>query len=295
MRNRFARGAKQGVGVHFIVWDNLVPRFKKIQDKYYLLKDMPTEIAFMGDDLTFFHAGSANKWSYGIEIRNVGKVLKSSSGQFFWNRGKNRYHGREPIKVGASYWEPYTKAQMKGVLWVNRLMAAVHPIRPERFLGHTHVSSTRIDPGPHFPIHAMREYSVLKSNIPMNDVPFLKEFSEDPDCPLREDSGYSETELHAGLFRYDWDGRPDDWNEDPSTAPDLPDKADRNNYQSILKSLGYYVTPETLPDTVALFRSRWKERNHKGRGFRNMLPSAGGMDTKALQLLTTMVRQWDRL
>jgi len=295
MRTRFARGGRQGVGVQFIIWDCLIPRFKEIQDRYPMLADMPAEVAFMGDDQAFWHAGSANRWSYGIEIRNIGRLTRSSRGDFFW--GKNRYHGRTPIKVGEAYWEPYTRAQMEATLWVNRIMCALHPVRPERFLGHTHISNTRIDPGPHFPIHEMRRYSIEKADVPMDEVEFLDEFYEDGDLEAREDVMISESELHAGKYRNDWDGRPDDWDERLGSEPELvvDTKADEENFRSIMESLGYYISEDTLADTVAIFRSRWKKRRSSGRGFYNMLKAQGGMDKQALDLLSVMARQWDRL
>ena len=147
----------------------------------------------------------------------------------------------------------------------------------------------------------MREYSIFQPDVPMGEVPFLKEFPEDPDCGLRDDSDYSEFELQAGLVRHDWDGDPaisKASDKEPSSKDKkdkLPDKADSENFESILESLGYYISEETLSDTITLFRSRWKERKPRGKGFRNMLRTEGGMDAKAMKLLTSMVRQWDRL
>jgi hypothetical protein len=292
MRERFARGGKQGVGIHFIVWDCLIPRLKEIQDRYPELSDMPTEIAFMGDDLAFWHAGFANRWAYGVEIRNIGKVLSDSKGNLFWGKdGTARYYGRTPIKIGNSLWEPFTKAQMTGVLWLNRIMSSLHTIRPERFLGHVHVSNTRIDPGPHFPIHEMRQYSTLDIDVPLEDVKFLKEFQDDNDVMNRDEPMISEDGYNAGLYRHDWDGVPTDWDGgDPPTTVQVG-----KSYEDVFRSLGYYVSSQTISDTVAIFRGRWKERVPNGKGFRNMLSSAGGMDARALSLLDDMRREWDNL
>ena len=294
MRERFARGGKQGVGVHFIVWDSLIPRFKEIQDRFPELSDMPTEIAFMGDDLAFWHAGSANRWAYGVEIRNVGKVLSDSAGNLFWGGKSSRYHGRTPIKIGRSLWEPYTRAQMKGVLWLNRIMSSLHTIKPECFLGHVHVSSTRIDPGPHFPIHEMRQYSVQDLDTPLDDVKFLLEFQDD-DVSKRDEPMVSEESYNAGLYRHDWDGISDDW-DGTTEAPEAPElTSGDDSYKDVLRSLGYYVTDKTVVHTVAIFRERWKERSPGKKGLRNMLPTAGGMDSKATALLDRMRREWDNL
>lgn len=288
LRQRFARGGRQGVGIHFIVWDCHMPRFAELKDRYPLLDDLPTEVAFMGDDLAFWHAGAANRWSYGIEIRNIGQLTKSGQ-SFFWSKGRNRYNGREPIQVGNSYWEPYTRAQMSAVLWINRTMSALHPIQPERLLGHTHISNTRIDPGPHFPIHEIRKHSLDDSE---QYPSFLNEFY-DEDPSEREDPMISEIALSEGLYRHDWDGVPNDWDEDYGTAP-VNNVGEVYEHKNILRSLGYYVDGD-LDDVVAIFRSRWKKRRASGRGWENMIPIAGGMDKQAQDLVKIMARQWDRL
>jgi len=295
---RFARGSKQKVGVQFIIFDKLHDGLKELRDRYPALKDMAADVIFTGDDLTFWHAGWANKWSYGIEFRNIGQIQKDSRGNFFWHRGKIKYVGREPIKIGKGYWEPYTRAQMATGLWVNRAMCACHGILPHRFLGHTHVSNTRIDPGPHFPIHEMRAYSYDPNlvDIPLDMVPFLREFDDDLDVDKREDPLVSEEELHLGMYRHDWDGVPDDWNgvfEDAPASEELGNTANLQNYVQQLRSLGYHVDGESLDDVVAIFRTRWKKR--QGRRWVQMIPTKGGMDKEALRLLTVMIRQWDNL
>lgn len=297
MLERFARGGKQGVGVHFIVWDNLIPRFAEIRDRYPLIKDIPSEIFFMGDDLTFWHAGWVNKWCYGVEIRNCGQLVHKN-GVYFWENGQNRYESRTPIKVGNSWWEPYTRAQMKSTLLVHRLMAAVHPIRPEWFLGHVHVTNTRIDPGPHFPIHEMREYSLDKQDVPMNDIPFIKEFSDDG--MDREETLVSEESLHKGLYRNDWDGVEKNFNPDSEPLEVGSDNATIIRAKRLLTSLGY--SPGEInnnvtlrfQDTIRAFQGRWKVRNSK-MAFVNELKITGQLDEVTLKKLDYMVGWYDRM
>jgi hypothetical protein len=297
---RFARGSGQGVGVQFIILDKLIPRFEQYRSKYPMLNDMKAEVIFLGDDLTFWHAGWANSWAYGIEFRNIGRIQKKDD-DYFWNDGKLSYVGRTPIKVGSGYWEPYTRAQMATGLWVNRVMCACHPILPHRFLMHTHVSNTRIDAGPHFPIHEMRSYSLEpgKVEVELDQVPFLQEFQDDQEDSLkRSDFHVSEKSLHKGLYRHDWDGVPEWANGYPLLGPKdtedaLGSTATRENYIRQLRSVGYYADDTCLNDVVAVFRSRWKER--KGKKWVSMLTPHGGMDQQALLLLSMMVRQWGSL
>jgi N-acetyl-anhydromuramyl-L-alanine amidase AmpD len=308
--NRFAPGGTQKVGVHFIVWDEKVERFNEFRDRFDLLKDMPGEVFFMGDTEAYWHAGWFNKISYGVEIRNLGNIIKDGRGRFFWRNGA-KYFGRDPIKVGfrrkgkayrRSFWEPYTWQQMAATLWVHRLMASIYPIRPERFLGHSHVSSTRIDPGLHFPIHEMREYSLdkVKRNIPINKVPWLSEFEDDPYIYDRIDlppewGQLSESALNKGLYRHDWDGRPEEFQLEENVVDfgefikiaSGPTEPDAQAWED-LRSLGYFPGVDAYSDeykeTVRIFQSRWKKRRPSGRGFFQTMKATGELceDTKNL-------------
>ena len=101
--NRFAPGGTQKVGVQFIVWDRKEKRLEEIRDRYPLLKDVPGEVFFMGHE-AFWHAGWFNNISYGVEIRNIGRLLRDKKGRFYWHKGV-RYYGRTPISIGSSWWE----------------------------------------------------------------------------------------------------------------------------------------------------------------------------------------------
>lgn len=290
--NRFAPNSDQGVGVQFVIVDQKFSRFDEMRDKYETLRDMPGEVMCFGHDKAFFHAGWANRWAYGIEIRNCGRLYKSK-GNFFWGTvGKYKYNGRTPLTIAGTYWEPYTYQQMAATLWVHRLMYTLYPqIRPERFLGHVHVSNTRIDPGLHFPIHEMRDYTMFKpkADVPLIDVPFLKEFSDDPEFDKREhDPLVSEQALSAGLYRHDWDGFPDGWDG----LPDDEEVVDRQGAIGQLRALGYYVPvgdPIVLNDVVKTFQARWKKRDPQTRKFVPVMKVTGQLDDMTLAKLREMV------
>lgn len=296
--NRFARGSTQRVGVQFVAWDCLVPDFDRLRAKYPLLKDMAAEVLYFGDDLSFWHAGWVNRMCYGIEIRNVGQLVKRH-GIYYWSHGQNRYHGREPIKIGNSWWEPYTREQMTAALWVHRLMAAVHDIDPVWFLSHTHVTNTRIDAGKHFPIHEMRAATLLEdAQTPLNEVKFLKEFKRVGYTQLEEDPLVSEDSLHRGMYRDDWDGTPSADDIRHGISFDASD-----GLRDEFTQLGYYYKddPEpgtngskSLADLISIFQTRWKVRDNRGRWIQE-IPITGQMNDVTMKKLQQMVRWWGNL
>lgn len=305
---RFMPGGAQGVGVQFIVWDRLEERFTEIRKRYSALDCIPSEIFFFGDKLAFWHAGWANRWAYGIEIRNCGQLMKSGD-NFFW--GKIKYSGREPVKIGNSYWEPFTRAQMVSTLLIHRWMASLNTIRPERFLGHVHVSNTRVDPGPHFPIDLMREYALFKKNIPIDRVAFLNSYSDNQVMDGKsKDPLIREIEIHEGKYRDARDGVPIDAPMQPtdeqgeamieSARKAMSDSVESSSViktsKQSFQELGYYVsnvdysvTPDFI-DTVKIFQARWKKR--VDNRFVQELAASGELNKPTLDKLKIMVSQF---
>jgi len=296
----------QGVGCHVVVWDEPLPRLAELKRRFPLIKDIPAEVFYFGNENALWHAGSANRWSLGIEVRNCGEVTKGKGG-YWWSRGRYRYRGRTPLIMNSRFWEPYTKSQMIGTLWVSRLFAQVHPLEAHRFLGHTHVSSTRIDPGPHFPIHEMRSAVFDTPDIPLLEVPFLQEFSDwkEGEHP-HDDSNVSESSLHLGLYRHDWDGEfsRDDMRLDKKVLVDqIETPADPQltlKVKKALRRLGYYpgktddaVMTDELADTVVLFQSRWKRRAVvRGRKrWVQAVPINGKIDQDLVDLISKFEKQ----
>jgi hypothetical protein len=205
---------------------------------------------------------------------------------------------------------------MVGTLWISRLFAAAHPIVPQRFLGHTHVSSTRVDPGPHFPLHELREAVFDTPEIPLLSVPYLGEFQrryEEADETLPYDDPFvSEQSLHLGLYRHDWDGR--DSITDPEVEAERkrlelsdPDRISPDlmrDLKEALRRLGYYPGPiddvdtsQELTDTIRLFQSRWKKRPKRGKRRRwvSAVPVTGKVNQQVFDLIQQFERQQWRL
>lgn len=304
--NRLRPFSGQGVGCHVVVWDEQLPRLTELKSRFPLIKDVPAQVFYFGDENALWHAGSANRWSLGIEVRNCGEILKVKTG-YYWCRGRHRYRGRPPLIMNSRLWEPYTRSQMVGTLWVSRLFAQVHPIEVHRFLGHTHISSTRVDPGPHFPIHEMRSAVFDTPDTPLLEVPFLKEFLDPKEGERAHDDPHvSESSLHLGLYRHDWDGEfnssdlPTDKKVlvDQVETPADPDLIPK--VKKALRRLGYYpgkvddtLMTDEFVDTVALFQSRWKKRiMHRGRRrWVQAIPVNGKVDQDLVDLITKFERQ----
>lgn len=294
--DRFARGGKQGVGVHFIVWDGKVPRFEEIRSRYPALKDMPSEVFFFGDDLAYWHAGWANNSCYGVEIRNVGKLV-GHKGAFFWGKGQYRYFGRAPTMVGNSFWEPYSREQIAATIWIHRLMNAIHTIDPVWFLGHVHVSSSRFDPGLHFPLADIRNYSLLQgSDLPVGSIPLLKQFESHNQLDEPSTLLENEKRLHGGLYRNELDGTPD---KDEEAEEDKDKEADpglnTSRMRTILTDLGYFCPPDRFEDVVRIFQARWKKRRTRGRGLTQELKVDGIPGKKTKDKMRKMRDWWRNL
>jgi hypothetical protein len=315
---RFKPNGSQGVGVQFVVWDDVVPRFDEMRRRYPLISSVPSEMLCFGFDEAYWQAGWANRWSYGIEIRNIGKLQRQSGGAFYWNGGQVRYRSRTPIRVGNSYWEPYTWSQMVGALWIHRLMATIYDIQPERFIGHVHLTSTRIDPGPHFPIHEMREFALFKQDWPLLQAPFLQEFARRRDdggeaIAAPDDPLVSEDSLHKGLYRHDWDGEPGE-NDDFDPVPMVRRPGAVESAQSLLdnkddvlwakrqlRSVGYYIGDldgypnAAFLESLRIFQARWKKGKKGKPNMVQAMDVTGTLDKKTVKLIQQFVKQQDVL
>ncbi len=272
------------VGVQAIVWDRMEPTYIELRNKFDLLRGLPTVLLYYGKDsdkeLAMAHAGWVNPQLYGVEIRNIGR-LKSATR---WEHGV--YNGRPAIRVGNSWWEPFTWEQMAGTLWFHRLMVSLYPeMKPQNFLGHTHVSDMRIDPGLHFPMHEMRQASFDQS-IPLIDVPFLKEFTPCGEQPIDEedDPGVSEISEDEGLYEEDWDGRGEEAR--PAVSPPTGDDI------HLLRELGLY-TDEGVKEVTAWFIGRWtvSQNGKRVRRFRGRTE----LDFETKKLLRQYWAEWTRL
>lgn len=115
-----------------------------------------------------WHATWTNGWAYGIENLNMGE-LQCRAGEFFSWRPRDRsahdwttlwdVADGEPIPLLGRWWAPYTEAQLATNVELLQVLRSFHghELVRSRVLGHECVQFNKRDPGPAFPVHAIRE------------------------------------------------------------------------------------------------------------------------------------------
>lgn len=115
-------------------------------------------------DTIAWHAGRSeyegrphlNRWSIGIEMDNAGELHRRQGRFYSWF---NREYMPDEVYTDcvnghARYWHRYTEAQLQAVEELCRLLTERYPIR--LILGHSEVTTRKIDPGAAFPLKELR-------------------------------------------------------------------------------------------------------------------------------------------
>lgn len=252
---RFQVGSPHKVGVQFIVWGDPIPELMELRNPYPWLQDMPGLIFCPSYQIASWHAGWANSWAYGVEVRNVGRVYRSGD-QLYWNKKMRVPYKGEVASLGAKgvLWEPYSQEQLACCVWLGRLMRRAYGTKPELFLGHYHVSSNKVDPGPLFPLKLIRRLSC--GDLINQSIPRLKDWG----VLLSGKTDYvddlpSEEELSEGREPRFCTPSADDGVVDTQNAYALADP----NQQIMFNDLGY----EFGARAAFIFRRRWQSKSRK--------------------------------
>lgn len=261
---RFARNS--GVpGVHFVVWDDFNPKLDKIRAKYSVFDILPCDVFCWGLDVAFYHGNWTNGWAFGIENRNVG-VLTKRGRRFFWRR-RFPYRGREPRQLNGVWFEPFTNEQISANVMVLWAVFSIYKLSSAfSIVGHTHVMSTKVDPLPSFPFHAVRKMVdalIIDNGKRMHSMEIGGDYTSM--C------NYVPTvEVNSSWEHFSKDDEP---------------------YLNLLSKLGYYVyTDRYALWSVKTFQKRWVRR--VGRRWRHWVKPTGCIDGQTRRLIKRMARIW---
>lgn len=117
-----------------------------------------------------WHAGKShygdlinlNKFSIGIELDNAGKLTKEKDQYVSWF---GKIYSPDEVYIhnpgsDETYWHKYTVEQLHALVEICKSLRDEYHIKT--ILGHSDITSRKIDPGPAFPMQEIREL-VLKS------------------------------------------------------------------------------------------------------------------------------------
>jgi N-acetyl-anhydromuramyl-L-alanine amidase AmpD len=155
---------------HAVVLPRWTDELRELADGFSAIKTLSAPILqAVEPNREAWHATWANSWAYGIENVNVGQ-LQCRSGHFFWWRPRNRSAADwtskwdvtdgEPIPLLGRWWTPYPREQIcANVELLQKVDEYFDGSLRERtrIVGHEQVQQNKRDPGPAYPMHALRQ------------------------------------------------------------------------------------------------------------------------------------------
>lgn len=260
------------VSCQMLILDQMIPDYRDIASKYPELSGLKVTVILLSDGIVpCWHAGWVNRFTFGIENRNAGR-LKYDDGQWYW-WAKNwqakfpmEKLSKKPASFGGTWWEPYTHGQICANILVCQMLYCLYPqMSPSWFLPHSATTGTKHDTGLAFPLHKVR--NAVFGLQPLEDLIWLHDFRDVPrwmgDYAESEDRDFVHEMALRQRGRFDDEGFEEDLSvmETPPEA-DLQLLVEAGNWRKelgairrALHRLGYEVpaTPfQTLDKDTAL-------------------------------------------
>jgi len=236
------------------ILDGRHPKLEPIIKDYPSLDSLPASVIQFGNiENTYWHNGWCNKLHVGIDLRNAGILTKKENN--FYDGYGNPYSGREPVKEGRYYWEPYTKQQIKTTAVVCDAVRAFYNLdEPERFLPHSGSKNTKYDTGLAFPIEAVRGY-VYKIKPPI--IGMMPEEFWETQCTMNKSDYYDLHQVDKETDEFYEKAWEEAFDEDIPTIEEgynyENDTVKLKAYQYKLDRLGYHIpSPYSLELTPSL-------------------------------------------
>jgi len=295
---------------HAVVGKSLDPRFAQLRRDLKLEADLRAEVCqIVPPDKVAWHAGWANRFTYGIECRNAGVLraeprtrkivgevkhpdlfscrdLSAADCKFFWwpSAWTTPFQG-EVVKVNGVWHETWSRGQLATVVTLLRYLSSLHPgaLDPVWMLAHHQVEATKSDVVLPVPLHELR-HAVLFSDQHVDDLEWLASgfddveevAEEDVDDPwmLREMGERQGDRAEEDLYGFTVD-------TPISGAVDAPEEGVES-----LRRLGFWLGSGRQVDADALRRSvRVYQRGHR-------LDVDGKLNRATLAMLDRDLRAW---
>lgn len=156
-----------GSSCHFLIGDDLSGLLGELWLRYAVpeignLFDVPT-LQLASLDTGTWCTNWTNDRTLGVELRNLGPVQEGAP-------DKARH-----AQISGRIYERYTVEQLRSALNVGRMAKALagDSFEPEWVIGHSMVNAVKSDPGPDFPLHAMRR-AIIRDDLDVQHLSWLR-------------------------------------------------------------------------------------------------------------------------
>lgn len=199
---RWLNGANnRSSSCQMLILDRMTPEYRDIIQNYPELGDLQVAVILMSDGIIpCWHAGWVNRYSFGIENRNTGKLRHADGRWYWWPRDWAAEFpvqglGKTPVDINGAWYEPYTFGQLHANVLVCQMLYCLYPTMDRRwFLPHSATSGSKSDVGPAFPLQDVRD--AVFNQEPVDSLAWLHNYKADPqymaDYDEEEDEGFLE-------------------------------------------------------------------------------------------------------
>jgi len=190
---------------HVTVLDSRLTDVDAILDKYPIVKQYLPVTALLHADIErgTWHGNWANSKCFGIENRNVGRVVEHAGefGKHF--KRKDGTTGFRPLKdqkravlIEGAWWESFTVEQLVANINIGKMLAAWRGSKFDKrwVLPHQFVWATKSDTGLAFPMYWVRE--AIFDSAPVEEIDWLQKY------PASEVGSFAEVCTNAESARH---------------------------------------------------------------------------------------------
>lgn len=191
---RWFRHPESKVSAHLVVCDRRLGCHDELAEGLPIVQALPVTVIQCRDPgQSAWHARWVNDETYGIELVSAGPLHENKEGVLCSWRPRDQTSGlwtepwvcgyKEPVRLYGQTWEPYTAPQVETTITAMRYLRDFGPrfavLERPWIVGHDLVQSNKLDPGPMFPIHGVRQ-AVFDGWAPVHSRIWWPRFVADP-------------------------------------------------------------------------------------------------------------------